>query len=113
MNATIQPPPVASSDLVRRLDAIVTLGVPVRVRVLGLKALAAIPPIGPAILSKCLEVLECRDEKKRYWPLMDLLMIERGIAEQCFPDAPVTVEKHMRNAPDWLATSPIICPPNR
>ena len=107
-----KPQGLGSNAFVRRLDAIVTLGVPVRVRVEGLKALAVIPPIGTRILTKCLEVLEGRSEKKRYWPLLDLLMIERGIAEQCFPDAPITVEAHMRNAPDWLATSPITCPPN-
>lgn len=113
IDTTTARPSVGCDALVRRLDAIVTLGVPVRVRIEGLKRLASIPPIGPAILAKCIEVLECRAEKKRYWPLLDLLLVERGIAEQCFPDAPVTVEAYMRNPPEWLATSPVTCPPER
>lgn len=74
--------------LIERIDALVTLGVPVRVRVEALKRLAELTGPAGKILNKCLAVLEGRSDKKRYWPLMDLTMCDRGIAEQCFPDAP-------------------------
>ncbi len=100
--------------LLAKLNAIETLGVPVRVRMHGLRALAVLPPIGPRILARCIEVLlAIGDERRRYWALAGLPAEERGIAEQCFPDAPKTVAEHLRAAPDWLLNSEISCPPSR
>lgn len=85
-----------------------------RVRMQGLRALAMIPPIGPRILERCIAVLLASgDERRRYWALSGLPAEERGIAEQCFPDAPKTVAEHLRAAPDWLMNSEITCPPSR
>ncbi len=110
---TIRDPAVRDA-LLKQLDARVTLGVPVRVRVEGLRALAAISSYGDRILERSIAVLEERPPQ-RYWPLHDLLMTDRALAEQCFPDAPSTVPEHMRHAPDWLLASPITepqCPPS-
>lgn len=96
-----------AAPLVEKLDALVVLGLPVRTRVEGLRKLAAMPPIGTNILLKAIEVLEERNPKKRYWPLMDLLMHERAIAEQCFPDVESTVPEHMQAPPSWLLETPI------
>jgi hypothetical protein len=101
-------PPVALDRLVQRLDALVTLGVPVPVRIAGLKKLATMGEIGERIFRKCVEVIEVTNKKRQYWPLMDLLMVERAIAEQCFPAAESTVPEHMRNAPEWLTESETI-----
>lgn len=95
------------NQLLTKLEALVVLGLPVRTRVDGLRRLATQPPIGTRILEKAIAVLQEPNPKRRYWPLMDLLMHERAIAEQCFPDAEPTVPEHMREAPEWLKESPI------
>lgn len=105
-------PLVALDRLVRRLDALVTLGVRVPVKIAGLKRLATMGEIGERIFRKCVEVLEVTNKKRQYWPLMDLLMEERAIAEQCFPSAESTVPEHMRAAPEWLNEAETILPPN-
>jgi hypothetical protein len=102
LKAKLTPNPI-----LEKLDALVTLGLPVRTRVEGLKKLAENSPIGTRILEKAMEVLQETNPKRQYWPLLDLLMHERAIAEQCFPDAESTVPEHMRSAPDWLLESPI------
>jgi len=102
-----------SSELIKKLDAIIASGVPVRIRADGLKKLARIPPIGTEILEACIKVLEETNEGKRYSHLLSLLSIQRGIAEQCFPDAPSTVyDKIDSMLPEWLSKSPITNPNN-
>lgn len=105
-------PPVALDRLVQRLEAMVTLGVRVPVKIAGLKRLATMGEVGERIFRKSVEVLEVTNKKRQYWPLMDLLMVERAIAEQCFPAAESTVPEHMRNAPEWLKEAETILPLN-
>ena len=81
-------------------------------KIAGLKQLATMGEIGERIFGKCIDVLEISDKKRQYWPLMDLLMRERAIAEQCFPAAESTVPEHMRDAPEWLNEAETIFPPN-
>jgi hypothetical protein len=85
--------------MLKRLEALETLGLPVAVRSDLLRRLATIPHKGPFILAKCLKVLEQKIEKKRYWPLLELSMVDRAVAEQCFPDAPSTIPPQYRVDP--------------
>lgn len=95
----------------RTLRALIDLGVPVRVRAWGLDLMLDTPtPATARIVCRCLQVLGERKPERRWWPLLDLVKTERGLAEQCFPDAPSTVEEHLRTAPDWLLWSPITEP---
>lgn len=95
---------------VNRLEALVALGVRVPVKLAGLRKLATMGSVGERILLKCIEVLEVTDKRRQYWPLLDLVMTERSIAEQCFPEAPSTTPEHMREAPDWLNEAETIQP---
>ncbi len=95
---------MSTDKLIRRIDEIAELGVPVRVRLDGLKKLR------PTVLQKCIRVLEEKNPNRRYWPIAELVMIDRSLAEQCFPDAPPSVPEHMRHAPEWLINSPITSP---
>jgi len=109
MSTTI-PKAAEAPHLLARLEAVLTIGVPVRVKADGLRHLARMEPLGVRILDRCVAVLTGINERKRYWPLLDLPMVERAIAEQCFPDAPCTVPDHMRDAPEWLTEAPITSP---
>lgn len=98
----------ATAGLLKKLEALRTLGFVVPVRYEGLRSLAVVPPIGHKLLRTALEVLDPKRKKKeRYYPIMDHLMIERSILEPCFPDVESSVPEHMRDAPDWLLESPI------
>ncbi len=94
-------------EIVRTLQtlaAVCVLGVRCRVRLAGLEKLARTPPIGHRILEKCLRVINGIDEERRYWPLLDLVKVERAVAIQCFPDHP---EHDPDDVPAWLERSPI------
>ena len=108
--ATKKPKRDHMNTQLQKLDALVTLGVRVPVKIEGLKKLATMGIMGERILRKAIEVLETTNKKRQYWPLADLLMIDRSIAEQCFPAAESTVPEHMRYSPGWLMNSETIYP---
>ena len=89
---------------IERLHAMRVLGFPVRLRFAGLIKLARTPPVGHRILTKCVECLEAKTAKKRWWPLMELVKEDRWIAIQIFPDHPEHKPDHL---PMWLESEPI------
>ncbi len=91
-------------NAIKRLEAMRVLGFPVRLRFAGLIKLAKSPPIGHRILEKCVECLQATDEKKQWWPLMDLLAPHRWVACQIFPDHPEHKPDYL---PSWLEGEPI------
>ena len=99
-----------AQDLLARLDAHITLGLRIPVKVQGLKKLATMGKIGERILQKAIETIEVTKPKDEYKPLLDLVITERAIAEQCFPNAPRTVPEYMQEPPEWLKTETILQP---
>lgn len=89
----------AAIDMLRRLKALRALGLKCRVRYAGIAWLLTMPPIGHDLARVALEILEQTDERRRFWPLMNLEMITRGVLAQCFPDAP---QSSPVEAPEWL-----------